>query len=151
MAHGEMTSEKQEPGSASSAEAYAHLRADERAGLVDVRTSAEWTFVGVPDLSGIGRKVFFAEWQGFPSMTVDPKFAETLARRLADAGVEPDAPLYFLCRSGARSLSAARAMTAAGYTRCINVSDGFEGGMDEARHRSRVNGWKAAGLPWVQS
>jgi hypothetical protein len=42
------------------------------------------------------------------------------------------------------------ALTAAGYSRCYNVSEGFEGGLDAEHHRGRAGGWKAAGLPWVQ-
>jgi hypothetical protein len=42
-------------------------------------------------------------------------------------------------------------MTGAGYSRCFNVSEGFEGRLDPERHRGLVEGWKAAGLPWTQS
>ena len=133
------------------ADAFEALAADPRAQLVDVRTKAEWTFVGVPDLSSVGRQPVLAEWQQFPAMTADPHFAERLSGALAQAGLGQDTTLFFICRSGARSLAAAKAMAAAGFGNCINVSDGFEGDVDEKRHRGGVNGWKAAGLPWVQS
>ena len=58
--------------------------------------------------------------------------------------------IYFLCRSGARSNSAAMALTQAGYTACFNISEGFEGPHDQNRHRGSTAGWKASGLPWVQ-
>ncbi|MCB1482851.1 MAG: rhodanese-like domain-containing protein [Rhodobiaceae bacterium] len=132
-------------------EAFEALAADPRAQMIDVRTKAEWTFVGVADLSSIGRQTVLAEWQQFPAMAVDPQFAERLTDALAQAGVDRETALFFICRSGARSLAAARAMAQAGFSNCINVSDGFEGDVDEKRHRGGVNGWKAAGLPWVQS
>jgi len=70
---------------------------------------------------------------------------------LGDAIADKDTPLLFLCRSGVRSAAAARAMTAAGYSTCLNVSDGFEGPMDAQGKRGSQAGWKAAGLPWRQS
>jgi rhodanese-related sulfurtransferase len=56
----------------------------------------------------------------------------------------------FLCRSGARSHSAAEAATRAGWRECYNVLEGFEGDKDAAHHRGTVGGWKKAGLPWIQ-
>jgi rhodanese-related sulfurtransferase len=90
------------------------------------------------------------EWQSFPDNRVDPAFVEELASALDAAGVKKDSELFFICRSGARSRMAAEAMAAAGYSRCRNVADGFEGPLDADRHRGRVAGWKAAGLSWVQ-
>ena len=69
----------------------------------------------------------------------------------ASAGADKDAPVLFLCRSGARSRSAAIALTAAGFSRAYNIVGGFEGDLDGDRHRGQTNGWKAAGLPWKQS
>ena len=62
-----------------------------------------------------------------------------------------DAPIYCICRSGARSASAASALTEAGFSNCFNVAEGFEGDLDDSRHRGQANGWKARGLPWIQS
>ncbi|ADZ72751.1 Putative rhodanese-like sulfurtransferase [Polymorphum gilvum SL003B-26A1] len=119
--------------------------------LVDVRTRAEWSFVGVPDLRGQGKDVLLVEWQGFPAGTPVPDFVATLSEQLGTRGLGPDTPIYFLCRSGVRSLHAAVAMTEAGYRACYNIAGGFEGPLDEAGHRGRLGGWKAVGLPWVQS
>lgn len=118
--------------------------------LIDVRTAAEWAYVGSPDLKAAGREPIRLEWQVFPSMAVDPQFAAKLDAILKARGVPADAPLYFLCRSGVRSKAAAIAMTAAGYRRCFNVAGGFEGPPDGDGHRGRISGWKAAGLPWAQ-
>jgi rhodanese-related sulfurtransferase len=121
--------------------------ADEPAAmLIDVRSGAEWTFVGTADLSSLGKEPILVPWQVFPGMDQNPEFAAAIG----DSGVAMDAPLYFMCRSGARSLKAAIALTAAGYTRCYNVTSGFEGDTDDSHHRGTTNGWKADGLAWVQ-
>ncbi len=119
--------------------------------LVDVRTKAEWAYVGAPDLKSLGKELFFLEWQTYPSMQRDPRFTERLAALLKDAGVEQGASLVFLCRSGARSRDAAAAMTAAGWGPCFNVSEGFEGPLDPNGRRNSVGGWRASGLPWKQT
>lgn len=127
-------------------EAWKMLTESEQATLVDVRSRAEWSFVGIPDLSGIGKRPLLIEWQTYPSMAQNPDFVASLGAAQPDK----DAPMLFLCRSGGRSRAAAIAMTAAGFRRCYNISDGFEGNPDAARHRGQVGGWKVAGLPWVQ-
>ena len=129
---------------------WKRLEGDAKAQLVDVRTRPEWAFVGVPDVSPLGRRVVMLEWQTFPDSRVDPAFQDRLAGLLEAAGVKKDADLFFICRSGGRSRMAAEAMTAAGYARCHNVAEGFEGPLDADRHRGSVAGWKSAGLPWVQ-
>jgi rhodanese-related sulfurtransferase len=126
-------------------EAYAALAADEDAVLVDVRTTAEWTYVGVPDLSPLGKRVVCLEWQRYPDGSVNERFVEDLR----DAGVREGAAVYFLCRSGVRSAAAARAATAAGLGPAYNVADGFEGPHD-VHGRRTVGGWKNDGLPWRQ-
>lgn len=131
-------------------ETWAHLKDDGDAVLIDVRTRAEWTFVGLPDLSALNKRVMTVEWQTFPDNQVDPGFTERLRGLLDGAGVAKDAELFFICRSGARSRQAAEAMAGAGYTRCYNVKDGFEGPLDASHKRGQVAGWKAAGLPWRQ-
>ena len=114
--------------------------------LVDVRTKAEWNFVGIPDLSEAGKEPVLIEWQVFPTMDVNASFVDAVIA----AAPDKTQPIYFLCRSGARSKSAAMALTQAGYTACFNISEGFEGPHDQNRHRGSTAGWKANGLPWVQ-
>ncbi|WAJ27753.1 rhodanese-like domain-containing protein [Antarcticirhabdus aurantiaca] len=118
--------------------------------LVDVRTHAEWSYVGLPDLQAIGRAPVLIEWQSYPSMAVAPDFAERLAEAVTQAGGSTQSSLYFLCRSGVRSIAGAVAATRAGFANSYNVLDGFEGPPDEEAHRGRLAGWKAAGLPWSQ-
>jgi rhodanese-related sulfurtransferase len=132
-------------GDVTPSDAWSELGNDKAAQLVDVRTKPEWAFVGVPDLARHGKKPVLLAWQDYPAMQVNPNFAAELARAVPDR----NAPLYFLCRSGARSRAAAMAATEAGYKSCYNILDGFEGGLDPARHRGKA-GWKAAGLPWLQ-
>ena len=126
------------------------LQSSPRSQLVDVRTRAEWTYVGIPDLRPVGKRTVLVEWQTFPDQAVDPRFAERLAGELKALGVQLDDDLFFICRSGSRSLAAAKAMAAAGYRACHNVACGFEGPLDDERHRGSVRGWKAASLPWQQ-
>lgn len=124
---------------------YAALEADPAATLVDVRTIAEWTYVGVPDLAQLGKRVIPVEWQHFPDGTRNEVFVE----QLRSAGIAEGVPLYFICRSGVRSAAAAEVVTAAGLGPAYNVSEGFEGPLDRAGHRAS-SGWKVAGLPWRQ-
>jgi rhodanese-related sulfurtransferase len=126
------------------------LTSSPRSQLVDVRTRAEWTYVGIPDLGPLCKRAVLVEWQTFPDQAVDPRFAERLTGELKALGVELDDDLFFICRSGSRSLAAAKAMAAVGYRACHNVAGGFEGPLDDERHRGSAGGWKAAGLPWQQ-
>ena len=135
-------------GDLGATDSWALLQSDPATQLVDVRTMAEWSFVGLPDLAGIGRQVHCVEWQSYPSMAQNPSF---VAQAGAAIGSRKDAPVLLLCRSGGRSRAAAMAMTAAGYEQAYNVAGGFEGDLDKNSHRGGANGWKAAGLPWRQT
>jgi rhodanese-related sulfurtransferase len=119
------------------AEAYALMQAGAK--LVDVRTRAELDWVGrVPGAA-------FIEWNSYPEGRVNAAFLEQLA------GVaQKDQLVMFLCRSGNRSHFAANLATQGGWRECYNVLEGFEGDRDASKHRSSVNGWKRAGLPWIQ-
>jgi rhodanese-related sulfurtransferase len=122
------------------------LTSDPQAQLVDVRTDAEWNFVGLPDLTPAGKQAVLIQWQVYPTMQVNAGFAEQLVK----AGFTPEQHIYFICRSGQRSLAAAQAAQAAGFKHVYNVAEGFEGGPDGAGHRGTIAGWKARGLPWRQ-
>lgn len=131
-------------GDVTPTEAYAAVTSSEDAVLVDVRTHAEWAYVGIPLLDE-RRRPLLVEWQRYPDGSVNDAFVDDLRA----AGVTEGAPLYFLCRSGARSVAAAHAATAAGLGPAYNVLEGFEGPHDAQGHRT-VAGWKVAGLPWKQ-
>ena len=134
-------------GDVAPATAWKILSDNKDAVLIDVRTRAEWNYVGLPELASIGKKPALLEWQMFPTMQPNPEFVSTLGNAITDK----EAPLLFLCRSGARSAAAARAMTAAGYSTCLNVAEGFEGPLDAQGKRGSAAGWKATGLPWRQT
>ena len=123
-------------------EAWKILNDDPQAVLVDCRTDAEWRFVGVPDLTALGRDVVYIEWN-----RTDGSRNDGFVDDLVAAGVEPgDRPVVFLCRSGNRSIGAAVDATAAGLGPSYNVLEGFEGDTDLSGRRT-VNGWRLRGLP----
>lgn len=127
-------------------QAWKLLADDPAAVLVDCRTEAEWRFVGVPDLTELRRDVVYVEWS-----KTDGSHNDAFVDDLTSAGVTPaQRPVIFLCRSGNRSIGAAIAATEAGLGPSYNVLDGFEGNLDQNRHRGGT-GWKAVGLPWKQS
>lgn len=128
-------------------DAYDAIKSDPSAVLVDVRTEAELVYVGTPDLSSIERPLITVEWVRYPHGRRNTEFLADLAAH----GVQPDQPVYFLCRSGIRSRFAAELATAAGYSEAYNVANGFEGPIDDGGHRGTVKGWKADGLPWRQA
>jgi len=116
--------------------------------LVDCRSRPEWSFVGLPDLASLGKKLVLVAWQNWTERGMQPN--PEFVREVQAAGVRQDQPVIFLCRSGGRSRSAAIAMTRVGYKHCYNFAGGFEGPHDGQRHRGQSDGWKAAGLPWAQ-
>jgi len=130
-------------------EAWERLRSDPAAMLVDVRTRIELALTGGPDLGPLGREPVFVEWMTQHGR--NPEFMSELRRQLAGRSAGPDTPILFLCRTAGRSRMAAGELTAEGFRACYNISEGFEGALDERGHRNTVDGWKARGLPWRQT
>ena len=121
------------------AEAADLLRLAPGARLVDVRTRAEWDWVGrIPGAVEV-------EWNHYPGGARNAAFLAELSRQ-----VEREAMVLFICRSGIRSDGAARLATEAGLGDCYNVLEGFEGDKDANGQRGRIGGWRHAGLPWIQ-
>ncbi len=120
------------------------LASHPKAKLVDVRTDMEWGQIGVPDLGSVGKQPVLLSWQVAPTMQVNPGFVDDLRA----AGVAPEDHVYFLCRSGVRSMAAASAAAEAGFTHVYNIADGFEGPPDGRGARGHVAGWQADELPW---
>ncbi len=110
--------------------------------LLDVRTMAEWSYVGVPAVD----RLLTVEWQTFPTGAINASFVE----QVEHAGVPKDAEIYTICRSGVRSIAASEALTAAGFENVYNVLEGFEGDKNSEGHRSTIGGWRFHGLPWAQ-
>jgi rhodanese-related sulfurtransferase len=133
-------------------EAWKLLSDNPQAVLVDVRTDAEWRFVGVPDLSSLGREVVYIEWNtgnGQRNQNFLAELKDQIPPVDPDVAERGERPVVFLCRSGNRSIGAAEVATEAGITPSYNVLDGFEGHLDAEGHRG-VTGWRAIGLPWKQ-
>lgn len=127
-------------GALTPAEAHEMWRSAPGAKLVDVRTRAEWDYVGrIPGAVEIQLLVY-------PGNQPNPGFLGEL-----ESKVEKAAPVLFICRSGGRSHNAALLAMQAGYSNAYNVLEGFEGDLDAQGHRNTKGGWRAAGLPWSQS
>lgn len=127
-------------GALTPAEAQQVLQLAPGTKLVDVRSRAELELVGrIPGAVEI-------EWATYPGMQPNPNFVAQLK-----AQTDPEVPLLFLCRSGARSHNAASTAQQAGHTDCYNILEGFEGDKDASHRRNTVGGWRKAGLPWIQS
>lgn len=125
--------------------AFDALRDNPDAQLIDCRTQAEWSYVGMPDISSADKKLICLEWVSLDGQP-NTQFAAQIG-----AHFDTQTPIYIICRSGARSAAACAALAQAGFSNLFNVTGGFEGDMDDDAHRGTLNGWKAAGLPWRQS
>ena len=129
---------------------WERLAAEPSAVLIDVRTQAEWVNIGVPNLAAIGKQLLMVEWMSLPDKQLNPLFADQLESALESIEAGRDAELYFICRSGIRSLAAAQVMVNAGYRACYNVASGFEGPGEGDKQSGKPAGWVASGLPWVR-
>ncbi len=109
--------------------------------LIDVRSKVEYTHVGHP----VGS--VHIPWLEAPDWKVNPQFVD----QVIDSRADKTTPILLLCRSGQRSMSAAKALEAAGFTDLANIEEGFEGSIDDQRHRGKLSGWRFHGLPWEQS
>ncbi len=134
------------------AEAYALATSNPNVYILDVRTIAEWTWVGHP---GVNKPGDGAELEGkvvnisyeidrHGELVVNPVFVLAVKKAFCD---NPDAVLVTMCRSGSRSVKAAMALEEAGFANVLNMATGFEGGKDALGYRT-VNGWKVDGLPY---
>ncbi|WP_025897417.1 rhodanese-like domain-containing protein [Sneathiella glossodoripedis] len=143
---GTHTANSQYAGDVTPQQAWEMLQDQAGAVLVDVRTNAEWAYVGLPDLYSIGKKCELNSWVLFPQMAPNPNFLPLLNE------IQPDKsqPVLFLCRSGVRSVAAAIAATSAGFENCFNILEGFEGDPDSEGHRGKICGWKVRNLDWKQ-
>lgn len=139
-------SDEEYAGDLSPEDTWELLQKEKDAVLIDVRTDAEFSYVGGPDPKKVKNPYLKISWVLFPEMNRNPHFEDSVR----DAVPDKSTPIAFLCRSGVRSLAAAKAMTALGYTRCYNIAEGFEGDKNAENHRGTVSGWKVRGLPWVQ-
>jgi rhodanese-related sulfurtransferase len=129
-------------------QAYEMLQHDPRAILIDVRSTMEYLFVGHP------AGAVHVAWIDEPEWEVNPHFV-TEVRKVMLGGVSCDeeagcAPVLLICRSGKRSLEAGKLLIRDGFKEVYNVTEGFEGELDEHHQRGKLGGWRFHGLPWEQ-
>lgn len=107
--------------------------------LVDVRSDAEREWVGyIPGAVGLA-------WKQWPGMALNDSFDASI-RQAVPGGKKA----LLLCRSGVRSIAAARRASELGIE-AYNILEGFEGDADAAGHRGTRGGWRLRGLPWRQN
>lgn len=137
----------------SAIDAFDILQKDKNSVLVDVRTFEEFNFVGTVNADEFGGRMLLNPWRLTMSMNENPAFADDLEKMLKNLfGKEnKEAKLFFICRTGARSDSAARLTSELGYSKCFNITSGFEGDLDQSYQRGKMSGWKAENLPWKQA
>jgi rhodanese-related sulfurtransferase len=134
-------------GDVNTAQAWEILSTQQNSVLIDVRTPAEWQFSGVPTLKIFGKEVFFIPWLNYPTFDFNERFFPTFA----ELNLTAETPILFLCKVGGRSRDAAVNLATQGFAGARSIEWGFEGAHNELGQRGRVNGWKAAGLPWEQA
>lgn len=136
------------PKGLSPKQAMKMMEDDQRAVLVDIRSSMEFLFVGHPKGS------VHVPWIDEPDWTVNPEFVTDIRKLMLGGSVctidDGCAPVILICRSGKRSLEAGKALLEGGFTRVFHIEEGFEGELDENHQRSTVGGWRFHGLPWEQ-
>lgn len=131
-------------GDVNANEAWEALKNIPEAELIDVRTEAEWNTIGTPDISTLNKAVIKCAWRLSPDMRMNTAFESTILAQVPDRST----PLYLLCKVGGRSMEAALALTAYGYTHCYNIVGGAEGKTPSGFSGPSLDGWKARNLPW---
>lgn len=124
--------------------AFNALQSQTDAMLIDCRTRAEWVSVGVPVLPDNPKKTAFIEWVDITGQP-NPDFL-SMVLQISNK----DTPIYVLCRSGVRSAAACQFLSKSGFTKLVNIENGFEGDIGPSGHRAGINGWKYCNLPWTQ-
>jgi len=137
----------------SSTKAYSILQQSENAVLIDVRSAAEYEYVGHP------KNAIHIAIKEPPTWETSSNFVTNVERALAEKFACADNPLFdiclhseifLICRSGKRSGEAALLLGAKNFKNIFNIADGFEGDKDKNNHRSVLNGWRFNKLPWEQ-
>ncbi len=134
-------------------DAFKILTEDKNSVLVDVRTFEEITFVGTVDSSSFDGRMILSPWRLSVAMKENPNFFKNFEEVIEKifGSDKNKSKIFFLCRSGSRSYSAANFVSSMGYSECFNISSGFEGDLNFEDQRGSLNGWKADKLPWKQS
>lgn len=117
------------------------LQQNPQAKLVDTRTTIEYSFVGHPI------DAIHVPLKRPPTWKALPEFVANVEKHIGSKST----PIVLMCRSGARSMEAAKLLEAAGFTALYNMDEGFEGDKDNNNHRGTLGGWRFHQLPWEQS
>ncbi len=130
-------------GHLDSLEAWAFLKENPAARLIDIRSSMEFLFIGHPTDS------IHIAWMEDPDWEINPNFVKEI-NQIQKASTNNNCPILMICRSGNRSEKAGIQLIEAGLTNIYHVTDGFEGDRDDNNHRGTLNGWRFHELPWEQ-
>ena len=126
--------------------AIERLQNNPQALFVDVRSKAEYKYVGYPENSILIPWIDDPDWEPNPEA-----FSDAVMQELDGRENLSDTEIILICRSGFRSNEALKCLENKGFTQVSHVASGFEGDLDENDHRGNLNGWRHDGLPWSQS
>jgi len=126
--------------------AVERLQNNPQALFVDVRSKAEYKYVGYPENSILIPWIDDPDWEPNPEA-----FSDAVMQELDGRENLSDTEIILICRSGFRSNEALKCLENNGFTQVSHVASGFEGDLDENDHRGNLNGWRHDGMPWSQS
>jgi len=126
--------------------AVERLQNNPQALFVDVRSKAEYKYVGYPENSILIPWIDDPDWEPNPEA-----FSGAVMQELDGRENLSDTEIILICRSGFRSNEALKCLENKGFTQVSHVASGFEGDLDENDHRGNLNGWRHDGMPWSQS
>jgi len=126
--------------------AIERLQNNPQALFVDVRSKAEYKYVGYPENSILIPWIDDPDWEPNPEV-----FSDLVMQELDGRENLSDTEIILICRSGFRSNEALKCLENKGFTQVSHVASGFEGDLDENDHRGNLNGWRHDGMPWSQS
>ena len=126
--------------------AIERLQSNPQALFVDVRSKAEFKYVGFPENSILIPWIDDPDWEPNPEA-----FSDAVMQELDGRENLSDTEIILICRSGFRSNEALKCLENKGFTQVSHVASGFEGDLDENDHRGNLNGWRHDGMPWSQS
>ena len=126
--------------------AVERLQDNPQALFVDVRSKAEYKYVGFPENSILIPWIDDPDWEPNPEA-----FSDLVMQELDGRENLLNTEIILICRSGFRSNEALKCLENKGFTQVSHVASGFEGDLDEIDHRGNLNGWRHDGMPWSQS
>ena len=126
--------------------AIERLQNNPQALFVDVRSKAEYKYVGYPENSILIPWIDDPDWEPNPEA-----FSDAVMQELDGRENLLNTEIILICRSGYRSNDALKCLENKGFTQVSHVASGFEGDLDENDHRGNLNGWRHDGMPWSQS